>query len=98
MNRFSHVAFLLVAGCLLSAGCGRTPPASYRLNMVEATKQRLTPDQERQVATVLLAKPSMSFLRATLIQLRSPLGIWLPQALKLLLTILWRLLNKILAT
>ena len=55
MNRFSHFAFLLAAGCLLSAGCGRTPPASYRLNMVEATKQRLTPDQERQVATVLLA-------------------------------------------
>ena len=55
MNRFSHVAFLLAAGCLLSAGCGRTPPASYRLNMVEATKQRLTTEQERQVATVLLA-------------------------------------------
>ena len=55
MNRFSHVAFLLAAGCLLSAGCGRTPPASYRLNMVEATKQRLAPEQERQVATVLLA-------------------------------------------
>ena len=55
MNRFSHVAFLLAAGCLLSAGCGRTPPASYRLNMVEATKQRLTPEQEQQVATVLLA-------------------------------------------
>jgi hypothetical protein len=55
MNRFSHVAFLLAAGCLLSAGCGRTPPASYRLNMVEATKQRLTPEQERQVSTVLLA-------------------------------------------
>ena len=55
MNRFSHVAFLLAAGCLLSAGCGRTPPASYRLNMVEATTQRLTPEQERQVATVLLA-------------------------------------------
>jgi mono/diheme cytochrome c family protein len=36
-------------------GCGRTPPAWFRPNMVEATKQRLTPDQERQVATVLLA-------------------------------------------
>ncbi|MFM9194267.1 MAG: c-type cytochrome, partial [Planctomycetia bacterium] len=59
MNRLSYVAFLkiafLSAGCLVSAGCGKTPPASYRLNMVEATKQRLTPDQERQVATVLLA-------------------------------------------
>ena len=58
MNRFSHVASLqivVLAGCLLSVGCGRTPAASYRLNMVEATKQRLTPDQERQVATVLLA-------------------------------------------
>jgi mono/diheme cytochrome c family protein len=58
MNRFSHVAFLpiaVLAACLLSVGCGKTPSASYRLNMVEATKQRLTPDQERQVATVLLA-------------------------------------------
>jgi mono/diheme cytochrome c family protein len=59
MNRLSHVAFLqiafLSAGCLVSAGCGKTPPASYRLNMVESTKQRLTSDQERQVATVLLA-------------------------------------------
>lgn len=60
MNRLSHVAFfplacVLAAGSLLSAGCGRTPPAYYRPNMVEATKQRLTPDQERQVATVLLA-------------------------------------------
>lgn len=59
MNRSSHVAFLpiavLAAACLLSVGCGKTPSASYRLNMVEATKQRLTPDQERQVATVLLA-------------------------------------------
>ncbi|MFM8708511.1 MAG: c-type cytochrome [Planctomycetia bacterium] len=59
MNRLSYVAFLkiafLSAGCLVSAGCGKTPPASYRLNMVEATKQRLTPEQERQVATVLLA-------------------------------------------
>jgi mono/diheme cytochrome c family protein len=55
MNRFSHIAFLLVAGCILSAGCGKTPNASYRLNMVEATKQRLTTEQEQQVATVLLA-------------------------------------------
>jgi mono/diheme cytochrome c family protein len=55
MNSFSRIAFLLAAGCLLSVGCGKTPSASYRLNMVEATKQRLTTEQERQVATVLLA-------------------------------------------
>jgi len=59
MNRFSHSAFLpiavLAAASLLSIGCGKTPSASYRLNMVEATKQRLTPEQEKQVATVLLA-------------------------------------------
>jgi mono/diheme cytochrome c family protein len=36
-------------------GCGRTPPAYFRLNMVEATKQRLSADQERQVSTILLA-------------------------------------------
>jgi mono/diheme cytochrome c family protein len=40
---------------LFAAGCGRTPPAAFRLNLVEATKQRLTPDQERQVSTILLA-------------------------------------------
>lgn len=45
-------SLILVAG---AAGCGRTPPATFRPNMVEATKQRLTTDQERQVATILLA-------------------------------------------
>ncbi|MFM7033777.1 MAG: c-type cytochrome [Planctomycetia bacterium] len=49
----SLVAALL---CLVAvSGCGRTPAASFRPNMVEATKQRLTPDQGRQVATILLA-------------------------------------------
>ena len=48
-------AALLCGLALAAVGCGRTPPAEFRLNMVEATKQRLTPDQERQVATVLLA-------------------------------------------
>ena len=48
-------AMFLAAACLLAVGCGRTPPASYRLNMVEAAKQRLTADQEKQVATILLA-------------------------------------------
>jgi mono/diheme cytochrome c family protein len=48
---------LAVAGVAIAAaaGCGRTPAASFRPNMVEATKQRLTSDQERQVATILLA-------------------------------------------
>ncbi|MFM8497850.1 MAG: c-type cytochrome [Planctomycetia bacterium] len=41
--------------CFMATGCGQTPPAYFRPNMVEATKQRLTPDQEKQVATVLLA-------------------------------------------
>ena len=50
------VAFAIVAACLaVATGCGRTPPAYFRPNMVEATKQRLTPDQEKQVATILLA-------------------------------------------
>lgn len=38
-----------------ASGCGATPPAWFRLNMVEATKQKLTPEQERQVATVISA-------------------------------------------
>jgi mono/diheme cytochrome c family protein len=46
---------LVLAAVVIATGCGRTPSASFRPNMVEATKQRLTPDQERQVATVLLA-------------------------------------------
>lgn len=46
---------LVVAAVVIATGCGRTPSASFRPNMVEATKQRLTSDQERQVATVLLA-------------------------------------------
>ncbi|NBW95502.1 MAG: hypothetical protein EBR28_01910 [Planctomycetia bacterium] len=48
---------LLIAGLCVAAavGCGKTPPAYFRPNMVEATKQRLTADQEKQVATILLA-------------------------------------------
>jgi len=46
---------LIGAVVLVSSGCGATPPASFRPNMVEATKQRLTPAQERQVSTALLA-------------------------------------------
>jgi mono/diheme cytochrome c family protein len=48
-------AAVLCCLALAAVGCGRTPPAEFRLNMVEATKQRLTPEQERQVSTVLLA-------------------------------------------
>ncbi len=61
LPRVAHprVAFLrvsfLVAACLVSAGCGKTPAAAYRLNMVEATKQRLSVEQQRQVATILMA-------------------------------------------
>ena len=61
MNRFSPagsrflLGALVAALALVSAGCGRTPPASFRLNLVESTKQRLTREQEQQVSTVLLA-------------------------------------------
>lgn len=50
------LAFVVAPAILIaSTGCGRTPAASFRPNMVEATKQRLTPDQEQQVATIMLA-------------------------------------------
>ena len=56
MPRRSSIAFAgLIAGLAALTGCGKTPPAYFRPNMVEATKQRLTPDQEKQVATILLA-------------------------------------------
>ncbi|MFM8893314.1 MAG: c-type cytochrome, partial [Planctomycetia bacterium] len=59
MNRFFSPslvsACLLAATALLATGCGPTPAAAYRLNMVEATKQRLTPEQQQQVATILRA-------------------------------------------
>ncbi|MEI7780800.1 MAG: c-type cytochrome [Planctomycetota bacterium] len=54
----SYNVSLPVTACLLlvvAVGCGPTPSASFRPNMVESTKQRLSVDQERQVATVLLA-------------------------------------------
>jgi len=58
-NRFSlsPVALVLtVCGSLLFvSGCGKTPAASFRPNMVEAAKQRLKPEQEEQVATILEA-------------------------------------------
>jgi mono/diheme cytochrome c family protein len=47
---------LVAVFVMLSAtGCGRTQPASFRLNMVEAARQRLEPRQQRQVATILEA-------------------------------------------
>jgi mono/diheme cytochrome c family protein len=66
MNRTLSI---LAAGCLLlplAVGCGPTPPASFRLNMVEAVspsaekdsisaEQALTPGQQRQVVTILEA-------------------------------------------
>jgi len=45
----------LLATLLACTGCGGVPPAWFRPNMVEATKQRLTSAQESQVATVMLA-------------------------------------------
>lgn len=56
-RQVSRLAFLLLSTLVLASviGCGATPPAYFRHNMVESTKQRLNSDQERQVATVLLA-------------------------------------------
>jgi mono/diheme cytochrome c family protein len=56
----------LLACLFVAAGCGPTPPASFRLNLVEAIsptaekdaidpERALTPDQEKQVATILAA-------------------------------------------
>ncbi len=46
---------LLAAMPLVAIGCGPTPAASFRLNMFEASQQRLKPSQEQQVATILAA-------------------------------------------
>ncbi|MEO2000739.1 MAG: cytochrome c, partial [Pirellulales bacterium] len=45
----------IVAASLLATGCGQTPAASFRLNLVESSKQQLTTSQEQQVATILAA-------------------------------------------
>jgi mono/diheme cytochrome c family protein len=69
MNRPSvrPLALAILAACVpLATGCGKTPPASFRPNMVEAAapsaekdsisaEQALTPAQRKQVATILLA-------------------------------------------
>ncbi|MCS5618070.1 MAG: cytochrome c [Planctomycetota bacterium] len=63
-TRLSLLALLVLLP--LASGCGPTPPASFRLNMVEAispsaekdsisAEQALTPAQEKQVATILAA-------------------------------------------
>jgi len=60
------VLFAAAAGLFSATGCGPTPPASFRLNMVEAisptgekdsiaAEQALTAEQRKQVATILLA-------------------------------------------
>ncbi|NBV46068.1 MAG: hypothetical protein EBR86_10645 [Planctomycetia bacterium] len=50
-----HGAALIATLAIAASGCGGVPPAWFRPNMVESTKQRLTPAQESQVATVMLA-------------------------------------------
>jgi mono/diheme cytochrome c family protein len=62
----SRLIVPIVAVLVTAPGCGPTPPASFRLNMVEAiaptaekdsvdAEQALTSDQQKQVATILLA-------------------------------------------
>jgi mono/diheme cytochrome c family protein len=47
--------WLVASVAVVSAGCGPTSPASFRLNLVESARQRLEPRQEQQVATILAA-------------------------------------------
>ena len=67
MNSFARFSPVAVAACLaVAGGCGPTPSASFRLNLVEAIsptaekdaidpERALTVDQEKQVATILAA-------------------------------------------
>ncbi|MFM8414744.1 MAG: cytochrome c [Planctomycetota bacterium] len=67
MTMLTRIAHAGLASCLLlAAGCSPTPPASFRLNLVEAIsptaekdaidpERALTADQQRQVATILAA-------------------------------------------
>ena len=50
-----RIAALVPLVILACTGCGAVPSAWFRPNMVEAAKQRLTADQEKQVATIMLA-------------------------------------------
>ncbi len=64
--RCSFVAMIAIAA-LVSSGCGKTQPASFRLNMVQATKTsapeaglekpwaKWSQERQSQVATILLA-------------------------------------------
>lgn len=67
MSIVNRTGVAVLAACLaVGAGCGPTPPASFRLNLVEAISptaekdaidldRALTPEQEKQVATILAA-------------------------------------------
>lgn len=67
MTKPTRLACVGLASCLLlTVGCSPTPPASFRLNLVEAisptaekdaidSERALTDDQQRQVATILAA-------------------------------------------
>lgn len=65
-HRIPFASVVLLPSLLVAAGCAPTPPATFRLNMVEATSPSaekdsvsadlaLTADQQRQVATILTA-------------------------------------------
>ncbi len=66
MKNASYFFPIFVPLVLVAVGCGPTPPASFRLNMVEAVspsaekdsisaEMALTTEQEKQVATILTA-------------------------------------------
>jgi mono/diheme cytochrome c family protein len=54
LRRISISAVLALAYCAMLTGCGQSE-AEFHLDMVEATKNKITPDQQQQIADILTA-------------------------------------------
>ena len=52
---FQSAWSLVLLTIFFATGCGATPPAWFRPNMVKATKEKLSAQREQQVATIMLA-------------------------------------------
>jgi mono/diheme cytochrome c family protein len=49
------LAGVLAVGAMIFSGCQKSPPASFRLNMVEMAEKEMTDEHQETIATVLLA-------------------------------------------